>query len=268
MSIETLYFQTWQQLINCKQQNRLPHALLFVGPSPQKKEFSLHLAHYLLCKEESAPCGRCHSCCLFQANVHPDLLFIEPTESGGQIKIDRIRELVQFVNETALQSSLRIVILHPAFAMNHYAANALLKTLEEPAPNTILILINDSSLGLLKTITSRCQKFFFPLTEIPSENERGKLREEVNKSFHLLKEQKADPLQVAEKFLEEDILILLNLMIECLLEQLRNDFRNNKILNFLDHIQKIRGYISSAIHLNRQLLLEELFIRWSQYASC
>src|SRR5690606_13584253 len=77
------------------------------------------------------------------------------------IKIDQLRELVLKVNETSMQAGLRIVILNPVHAMNIAASNALLKTLEEPAPNTLLISISDQRLRLTATIASRCQKIMF-----------------------------------------------------------------------------------------------------------
>lgn len=272
-SPEMIYSQQWQQLIRQKQQNRLPHALLFTGPAQNKKKIALHFAHFLLCKETNSPCGQCHGCHLFNANSHPDFLLIEAEQAGQMIKIDQIRDLIQFVNETALQSGLRIIIIHPADAMNINAANALLKTLEEPAPHTLIILISDQSLRLPITITSRCQKIIFPTVQTEASAVTS-LQVELYQGIHLLTQQKADPLQLAAQFHEQDTLSLLNWMIDWLLDQLRKNltqgnvtFHNDKILILLDHIKKIRGHIASSLNLNKQLMLEEIFIRWSQYAT-
>lgn len=155
----------WNLLWEARQKNRLPHALLLVGADDlEKKHFAAFVAATLLCikpTEQGTPCEACHACHLIKARSHPDLLWVEPLDAGQIIKIDQIRELVLKVNETSMQGGLRIVILNPAHAMNIAASNALLKTLEEPAPNTLLILISDQRLRLPATIASRCQKIMF-----------------------------------------------------------------------------------------------------------
>lgn len=163
MTTTTLYpwQQTqWQQIITRKQQNALPHALQLMGAEGLgKKEFALQLAKHVLCLQNA--CGQCHACHLIQANTHPDLLIIELEEDSKAIKIDQIREAVQFVSETALQGVHRVVIIPLAQKMNIAAANALLKTLEEPPRNTLIILISDVMTRLPATIASRCQKLLF-----------------------------------------------------------------------------------------------------------
>jgi DNA polymerase-3 subunit delta' len=94
--------------------------------------------------------------------VHPNVLWVEPDKAGGVIKIDQIRNISEFVNQTSLQDGMRIAVIHPANAMNLYAANALLKTLEEPPAGAIMILICDQKSQLPATILSRCHRVAFP----------------------------------------------------------------------------------------------------------
>ncbi|MHB1947285.1 MAG: DNA polymerase III subunit delta' [Gammaproteobacteria bacterium] len=315
--------QQWQQLIASKQQNRLPHALLLTGVRGLgKKLFALAFARALLCQVNGdEPCGQCHSCHLLSSQAHPDLLMVEP--DGQMIKIDQIREMVQFVNETAFQNGLRIIIINPANAMNMNAANALLKTLEEPAPNSLMILISDQGLRLPATILSRCQKIIFnkPAPDVAqawlqtqnnsqdpqlllnlaagaplrakelAENGLFTLRQELYQGLDLLAQSKADPLQLAIQCQEQDLTVLLSFMFVWLQDLLRikltygeaelinfdyqpvfvrlaQRFSHAKLLQYLDHVKKIYAHALSSVNLNRQLVLEELFIYWTQYATC
>jgi DNA polymerase-3 subunit delta' len=154
----------WQQLSDRVKNNCLPHALLLVGDNGVgKKQFATAFASALFCdhfQKTGVTCGNCHSCALSQANTHPDLMRIE-SEPGHAIKIDQIRDLSHFINQTALLNGYRVIIVSPATAMNNNAANALLKTLEEPTPKTLLLLISDLTLRLPATVLSRCQKIVF-----------------------------------------------------------------------------------------------------------
>jgi DNA polymerase-3 subunit delta' len=169
---------------------RLPHAILFHGPEGiGKTVFAEHLAQSLLCQTPAAdgqPCGGCESCGWFSQTNHPDYRRVRPEildedsagdadESGDageakkgakstkapskEIKIDQIRALADFMNISTHRQGMRIVTLYPAEALNTAAANALLKTLEEPPPNTLFLLVSNSLDRLLPTILSRCRKF-------------------------------------------------------------------------------------------------------------
>lgn len=150
----------WQSFYQQVMDDRLPHAIMLAGPKGLgKRHFARVMAYYLLCqspRSESA-CGRCKSCELNKAATHPDLLVVAPEEAGKAIRVDNIRALVEAQSKTAQQSGYKVVILEPAEAMNPNAANALLKTLEEPAAKTLLILVTDEPSALLPTIRSRCQ---------------------------------------------------------------------------------------------------------------
>lgn len=162
---------SWEYVLLKRQNQRLPHALLFLGASGLGQwEFAHTLSAALLCKKPDADgfaCLHCQACHLFAAKTHPDFIVLQPEQAGQMIKIDQVRDAVNVVNETPLMGGYRVIIIHPADAMNHHAVNALLKTLEEPTPNTLLILISDQSARLPATITSRCQKVIFPKPQFP-----------------------------------------------------------------------------------------------------
>jgi DNA polymerase-3 subunit delta' len=159
--------QQWQHLWSVHKANRLPHALLLEGPYGMGiSRFALDLARALLCDaplDRGAACNRCKNCLLQQAGNHPEILQIGPEEKGKLIRIDQIRELIQFVSLKSHYGHLRIVLLDPAEAMNRNAANSLLKTLEEPPSGTLFILVSHSPMLLPVTVRSRCQPIHFTI---------------------------------------------------------------------------------------------------------
>lgn len=138
--------------------NHLPHALLITGePDGTFKKLMPELKG-LLCEQSKVACGACVSCQLFESESgHPDLMIFLPEGKMGVIKIDSVRELIGFLEQSALRGGMRIVLLSQADALNIASQNALLKSLEEPGANTLLILISHRVHLLLPTIKSRCQ---------------------------------------------------------------------------------------------------------------
>lgn len=151
----------WQRFLDLHQRQRLPHALLLNGmPGLGKAQLAQAMAAYVMCHHPSSDraCGHCRSCQLLQGSGHPDLYFLQPEEAGKVIKVDQVRHLTEFMHNTAQQGGYRVVILQPAEAMNTSAANALLKNLEEPGQDTLLILVSHQAGQVLATIKSRCQR--------------------------------------------------------------------------------------------------------------
>ncbi|XID75905.1 DNA polymerase III subunit delta' [Alkanindiges sp. WGS2144] len=144
---------------------KIPHAILLSGNrGTGKRLFADQLAAWLLCLDRSAQqaCGECSSCQWLKADTHPGLLRISPeVDNKGKtsqiIKIDQIRDFMPFVQQTG--KGWRVVIIEPAESLNIAAANALLKTLEEPGEQVTLILVSDQSLQLPATIRSRLQQY-------------------------------------------------------------------------------------------------------------
>ncbi|WP_462378989.1 DNA polymerase III subunit delta' [Pseudomonas sp. Marseille-QA0892] len=147
---------TWASLAS---RERHAHAYLLHGPAGiGKRLFADRLMALLLCHSpaDRQPCGQCKSCHLIAAGTHPDNFVIEPEEEDKAIRVDQVRELVDFVVQTAQLGRRKVVLLEPAESMNLNAANALLKSLEEPSGDTVLILITHQLSRLLPTIKSRC----------------------------------------------------------------------------------------------------------------
>ena len=140
---------------------RLPHALLISGkPGLGKLELARQLAAMLLCGNRTAngqPCGTCPACAQLGAGSHPDFLQIQPEEDATAIKVDQVRRLSEALSMCAHGQGFKVAIVSPAGLMNINAANSLLKTLEEPSDNTVLVLVSDQPARLPATIRSRCQ---------------------------------------------------------------------------------------------------------------
>lgn len=153
----------YNQLLGLTASGKLAHAYLFGGQQGLGKlMLAMHFAHYLLCsdKQGDQPCGQCRECQLMAAGTHPDLKLIQP-EDSSEIKIDQVRETIEFINKTSQRGGYKIVLVNPAEAMNIHSANALLKVLEEPSPNTLLVLVSHQPALLMATIRSRCHRLKF-----------------------------------------------------------------------------------------------------------
>jgi DNA polymerase-3 subunit delta' len=318
----------WDQLLHTRAQARLPHAMLFVGiEGIGKRRLAEQFAALLLCTQSAGQqfaCGVCHGCHMLQANSHPDYLCIEPEEAGKAITVDQIRSLIKQINETAHAGGFRVIIIDPAAAMNINAANALLKTLEEPTPNTLIILISHPGGRLPATVISRCQKFMLtkpahaeavnwlkeqladdkvdlqlllkladgaPLQALNLwQNEMFSLRQDLYEGLHSLSQGDADPLKLAASWQNTDQVQVVDLLLSWLTDLLRykltqdpadlvnTDYKaqianvsvlllKNNLLAYIDHLQQTRAYLSTSINLNKQLLLEDLLIRWTEYVS-
>lgn len=156
---------------------RLPHALLLHGRvGVGKRDLALGLAAWLLCETptEAGACGQCDACNWFAQGNHPDFRLLEPREeeadeagrvlkkAGRQIQIEAVRAVIEFIGLSAHRGGWRCALIHPAEYMNAAAANALLKTLEEPPPRVLILLVAHQPGRLPATVRSRCRQVVVP----------------------------------------------------------------------------------------------------------
>jgi len=157
----------WQRLQQAKADNHLHHALLFSGEGGCGNSiFLAALANSLLCLNTTSDgnaCGECRSCNVQAAQAHPDFMAVKVLDDKQSILIDQIRDLNYFLGLSRSYSPRRVVIIEPAERMNVNAANSLLKSLEEPAADTHVLLLTENPALLLPTIRSRCQTVRLPL---------------------------------------------------------------------------------------------------------
>jgi DNA polymerase-3 subunit delta' len=144
--------------------DRVPHALLIhEAPGAGGEWLAAWAARLVLCTKGGAtPCDECAACRRSSALQHPDLLWVRPVEESRQIRIEQVRELSAELALTSHAGGYKVAIVTPADALNRFAANALLKTLEEPPPRTVLILVATQPSRLPATIVSRCQRLRVP----------------------------------------------------------------------------------------------------------
>ncbi|MBI4489700.1 MAG: DNA polymerase III subunit delta' [Deltaproteobacteria bacterium] len=145
------------------ERDRLHHAYLFVGPEGVgKKTVALSLAMAIQCRERVHDfCGRCINCVRVQSGNDPDVRVVGLLTGKKEISIEQIRELERELKFRTFSGRKKIAIVDPASLMNFSAQNALLKTLEEPPRDSLLILISTSAGGLLPTLLSRCLRLSF-----------------------------------------------------------------------------------------------------------
>lgn len=170
----------WTRLAAARE--RLPHALLLQGRAGVGKlDFATLLSQSLLCQRPTPDliaCGSCQSCTWFEQGNHPDFRLLEPEDGDAnleedgviaktvrksQIAVDQVRQLGEFLGLSSHRSGLRIVLMHPAEALNQSSANALLKMLEEPPAGVLFVLVSHQPQRLLATIRSRCSKVDMPM---------------------------------------------------------------------------------------------------------
>ena len=170
--------EEFNRILRQQANGKLSHALLISGQAfLGKLHFSFSVLCAMLCESTDAisnkgtagfsVCGDCTGCRLMAAGTHPDFRLLKPVEAKS-IKIEQVRDITAWVGQTAQRAGKKVVIVNPADKMTHESANALLKCLEEPAGDSLIMLVTSQPGRLLPTIRSRCQSVNF---NIPARDE-------------------------------------------------------------------------------------------------
>lgn len=149
----------WNQWLESANNGHLSAATLFAAEKGIGVEHLLKpITKGMLCQNGNEGCGFCHSCRLFDSGSHPDFHHIQPEKTGKSITVDQIRSANRLAVESSQLGGFRVIVIEPAEAMNESAANALLKTLEEPAQKCCFLLVSHQTNRIPATILSRCRK--------------------------------------------------------------------------------------------------------------
>lgn len=229
------------------------HAYLFVGGDYQTKlNEARRIAEELLCTTGAKA--------LWRAGTHPDYFFIEPLEESKTIKIDQIRELTTSLSQKPQHADYQVVILALAEEMNLAAANALLKTLEEPEPQVKIILITEQLSRVLPTLRSRCQikRFAF----IDSEVKSPEFQEKYQQMSGLLKQRHLNIVEAASDLAKQNSAENLKILYRVLSDKIKNETSDiqRKYYYFLDLVIEAKRLVDTNIALNSQMLWEKLLL--------
>lgn len=162
-NVPTWLHENCKKLDSMLETQRLPHTILFCGNAGiGKSEVATVFSKVLLCSSDNRlPCDNCKSCKLFDQHTHGDFLYVSHEEPRTIIGIDQVRNAIEFANKTSSFSYRKVVLINPAESMQRNASNAILKFLEEPPENTILLLVSNREWALPATVLSRCSRLVF-----------------------------------------------------------------------------------------------------------
>jgi len=249
-------------------------AILWTGnmsPNTSLEESEVyHFACRLLC--ENSP----RSQTLLKANTHPDLFILKPIEDSRWIKVDQIRELIDWSFNKAQIACRKIAIIFPADAMNLQAANALLKTLEESSEDSLFILMTARPQALPATIISRCH-IIRTREYIPQpEEQQDPLYQQVWRDLKALQSDETDPVGVAALWVKQDLKQILYWLMVILNNAIRKAAIDGRLHNmqdafdFLDAVVQAKRALQDSPSVNNQLLIESLLIHYvfSSELSC
>jgi len=248
------------------EKNKISHAYLFQGPKGSGKEQILFWFIKLLqCQNKrSIKNCSCLSCKDIDANRHPDIKIVQPLEGKREIGIDQIRELKNFLSLSWVRGPFKIAIINPAEALSLEAANALLKTLEEPSKDSIIFLISNTPSLLPQTIISRCQIINFPPTPL------DEISDTLVKNYYI--DILSMPFYKASQNIEQiiknekEVLSLLESWIiwlrNSLVQKEDNKTASKKLKKLLFKSQKIKNLITNT-NIDKKLALELLILNFN-----
>ncbi|MDP2929065.1 MAG: DNA polymerase III subunit delta' [Candidatus Omnitrophota bacterium] len=232
---------------------RISPAYIFSGPDGVGKRITaINFAKALNCDniKSGESCDQCPSCKKIDSLKHPDVYILSPEEDGGSIKIEDVRAVIKDVYLKPFEAKRKVYIIEAAQELKHEAANALLKTLEEPPADSIIILLTENIKALLHTIVSRSQivKFFsLKLKEVQNILVKEYLLTEDD--AHILAHLSGGMLGSALKFKEDGLLTKRSLLIDRISSGLKDDFD-------FDDIPKgdVRMYLDMMLAWYRDIL--------------
>ena len=250
--------QAVNYLVKCALAGRLYQSYLFIGPQGVGKFLvAKNFAKLLNClQKDSGPCDKCSSCIKIENNNHPDIHFIGKDPSGS-IGIETVRELERLINLKPFEAKKKVFIIDNAQSLTAKAANALLKTIEEPPKDSVIILITAQIKLLFSTIVSRCQKVRFSIMGIE------KLTQILQQKYrlfpaeaHFLAHISGGRLQEALRFKEENLTEQKNRIIDLILKK-REPILESFLENTLDK-NKTRDLLMILLGLFRDILLVKI----------
>lgn len=215
----------------------------------------------LLCQDNK------RSLALLNAQAHPDFFVLKPKEDSRVIKIDQVRELIEWSTGTPQIASRKIAIIVPADALNLQAANGLLKTLEESSENTLFILITNRPDALPATVISRCYVVRSGNSATKHPISHGLIYQKVLEDLKALSSEKSDPVSVASNWVKHDLIPILDALITIVAETIYRFSEEKKIiplraaLDGMDKIYQTKKVLLDNVSVNTQLLIESLLIR-------
>ncbi len=260
--------------------NKLPHAWLFTGAmAGVKLDAAKEFSKWLLCiNKQQFACGVCKSCHLFAAQTHPDFCEITKQPDKSSILIDDVRILPNFTVGKPQFADHKIVLLHPADAMQKQAANSILKNLEDPAGNTIFILLAKQQQLLLKTIISRCQVLNFNATSNEPVVNNSDIAKMTTDLTQLWIYKSVTVVQIVEQWIKQwpnEVLYWFELVLADLIRfkytrentestgviaSLDSVLAANRLWNMLERLRQARQWYGSNHNPNLQLILEDLLL--------
>jgi DNA polymerase III delta' subunit len=277
--------KAWRSLQQAAKANRLSHAYLLLGAGLHKERFAQEAARWILCEhKDTSACGLCKSCVLMQAQTHPDFIAITPEQSA--IKINQIRALSMQLTHKSHRGGYQVVVISHAESMPAGAANALLKTLEEPLGDVVIFLIANSSQVLPATIVSRCQQLSLDDdTPLITADTIG-LRDEILHHLHALLKDELNAIKPVDQWIKQDNRVVYQLLYAIAYDIARVQWHPQVSLINQDQAMLIQAMslrlcamrlqtwfeklcetmrlLHVNTNLNKQLCMEDLLIAWKQ----